>query len=194
NTAFARNEIVYMDEVPQEEPYKNRTGSPIGAGLFYQADGIFNTAEELNAYPHLDNAQVGDIKIVDLNEDGEINGDDQFRSKYTPLPEYVFGMNFDFQYKNFELNLIFHGQKNDSIYDNSFSALGNAAFDNAIVERANDRWTVSNPNGTMPRADGTAPGNNTMWLFDATFVRLKTVELGYSLPKHIVSQANLTDA
>lgn len=194
NTAFARNEIVDMDEVPQEEPYKNRTGRPIGAGLFYKADGIFNTEEELNAYPHLDNTQVGDIKIVDLNEDGEINGDDQFRSKYTPMPEYVFGMNFDFQYKNFDLNLFFQGQTNVNNYDDRFSVLGNAAFDNATVERANDRWTVNNPNGTMPRADGNAPGNNTMWLFDATFVRLKTIELGYSLPKHIVSQANLTDA
>lgn len=193
NTAFARNRITFMDEVPQEEPYKNRTGGPVGAGLFYQADGIFNTEEELASYPHLDATQVGDIKIIDINGDGEINGDDQFRSKYTPIPEYVFGMNFDFQYKNFDLNLFFQGQTNAYNHDGEFAALGNAAYDNATLERGNNRWTVDNPNGTMPRADGNAPGNNTMWQFDATFVRLKTVELGYSLPKDFISKVGLTD-
>lgn len=68
NTAFARSEIIYMDEVPQAEPYMNMTGKPVGAGLFYKADGIFNTPEELNDYPSLPNTQVGDIKIIDLKD------------------------------------------------------------------------------------------------------------------------------
>jgi TonB-linked SusC/RagA family outer membrane protein len=194
NVAFARNKIVFMDEVPQEEPYKNQTGHPVGAGLFYRADGIFNTQEELDSYPHINNTQVGDIKIVDLNNDNEINGDDQFRFDYTSTPEYVFGANFDLQYKNFDLNLFFQGQTNAYNYDDRFGVLGNSAFDNATLERARDRWTVENPNGTMPRADGNAPGNNTLWVFDATFVRLKTVELGYTLPQTIVSKVRLSSA
>lgn len=194
NTAFARNEIEFMDEVPNQESYKNRTGRPVGAGLFYKADGIFNTEEELAGYPHFDNAQVGDIRIVDLNDDGVINEQDEFRSKYSPIPEYIFGMSFDFQYKNFDLSLFFQGQTNAYNYDDRFGLLGNSAYDNATVERATDRWTVDNPDGTMPRADGNAPGNNTMWQFDATFVRLKTVELGYSLPNDFISKVGLTDA
>nr|WKN34822.1 TonB-dependent receptor [Tunicatimonas sp. TK19036] len=194
NTAFARNRIEFMDEVPQDEPYKNQTGHPVGAGLFYQADGIFNTQEELDAYPHLPNTQVGDIKIVDLNDDGEIDGADQFRFDYTSTPEYVFGLTTNLQYKNFDLNVLFQGQTNAYNYDDRFGALGNSAFDNALVARATDRWTVDNPDGTMPRADGNAPGNNTMWLFDATFVRLKNVELGYSLPRELISKVKLTDA
>ncbi len=193
NTAFSRSRIDFMDEVPQDEPYKNLTGHPVGAQLYYKADGIFNTQEELDAYPHLENTQVGDIKIVDLNDDGEINGADQFRFDYTAIPEYVFGMTFDLQYKNFDLNILFQGQTNAYNFDDRFGSLGNSAYDNATVERAKDRWTVDNPNGTMPRADGNAPGNNTMWLFDATFVRLKTVELGYSLPKDLISKIGLTD-
>ncbi|MEK6481395.1 TonB-dependent receptor [Catalinimonas sp. 4WD22] len=194
NTAFSRNRIEFMDEVPQDEPYKNQTGHPVGAGLFYQDDGIFNTQEELDAYPHLPNTQVGDIKIVDLNDDGEINGADQFRFDYTSTPEYVFGLTTNFQYKDFDLNVLFQGQANAYNYDDRFGALGNSAFDNAVVERATDRWTVDNPDGTMPRADGNAPGNNTMWLFDATFVRLKNIEFGYSLPQQLVSKVKLTNA
>ncbi len=194
NTAFARSEIKFMDEVPNDEPRKNLTGKPVGAGLYYQADGIFNTQEELNSYPHVPNAQVGDIKILDLNGDGVINGDDQFRFNYTAIPEYVFGLTFDLQYKNFDLNFLLQGQTNAYNYDDRYPILGNASFDNATVERARDRWTVDNPNGTKPRADGVQPGANTMWLFDATFVRLKSAELGYSLPENVISRVGLTNA
>src|SRR5690606_23280763 len=85
------------------------------------------------------------------------------------------------------------GQTNAYNYDDRFSTLGSATYDNATVERAEDRWTVDNPNGTMPRADGNAPGNNTMWVFDATFVRMKTLELGYSLPEALISRVGLTN-
>lgn len=194
NTAFARSEIIYMDEAPPAEPYISQTGMPVGTGLYYKADGIFNTQEELDAYPHLPNTQLGDIKLVDLNEDDVIDDRDQFRFNYSNTPEYVFGLNFDFNYKNFDLNLFFQGQTNVYNYDDEFPALGNAAFDNALVERAKDRWTVDNPDGTMPRADSNSPGNNTMYLFDATFVRLKSVELSYSLPQEIISKVGLNNA
>lgn len=193
NTAFSRNKIEFMDEVPQDEPYKDRTGRPVGAALFYKADGIFNTQEELNNYPHLSNAEVGDTKIVDLNNDGVIDGADQFRFRYTSTPEYVFGMGIDVKYLNFDLSLFFQGQTNAYNYDDRFSVLGSSAFDNASVYRARDRWTVENPNGSMPRAGDLAPGNNTNWMFDATFVRLKSIELGYALPVNAISWAGLTD-
>ncbi|MBT1698392.1 hypothetical protein KK083_15995 [Fulvivirgaceae bacterium PWU4] len=71
--------------------------------------------------------------------------------------------------------------------------LGSSAFDNASVYRAENRWTTENPNGTMPRAEDLAPGNNTNWLFDATFVRLKTLELGYSIPSPVISRLGLSN-
>jgi TonB-linked SusC/RagA family outer membrane protein len=193
NTAFARNKIVFMDEVPQDQPYKNQTGHPIGAGLFYKADGIFNTQEELDSYPHLANAQLGDTKLLDLNNDGTINGADQFRFDYTARPEVVFGLNLDLQYKKFDLSIFFQGQTNAYNFDDRSSVLGTSAFDNASVYRATDRWSVENPNGTKPRADSSTPNNNTMWLFDATFVRLKTIELGYSLPPQLISKIGLSN-
>jgi TonB-linked SusC/RagA family outer membrane protein len=192
NTSFVRNRIEFMDEVPQDESYKNATGHPVGAQLFYKADGIFNTQSELDDYPHLSNAQVGDTKIVDLNNDGKIDGADQYRFDFTSTPEYVFGLGIDLQYKNFDLSLLFQGQTNAYNYDDRFSVLGSSAFDNASVYRAKDRWTVDNPNGSMPRANDNAPGNNTRWVYDATFARLKNLELGYTIPESVVSKAKLS--
>lgn len=194
NTSFARSRIDFMDEVPQDEEIKNQTGRPIGAGLFYEADGIFNTQEELESYPHLSNAQVGDTKIVDLNGDGMINAADQFRFNYTSTPEVVFGLNLDLAYQGFDVTMFFQGQTNAYNYDGGFASLGNSNFDNASVYRAEDRWTVDNPNGTKPRAGDNAPSNNTMWLFDATFARLKNMEVGYSLPSSLLGRTGLSQA
>jgi hypothetical protein len=188
NIAFAKSEIVFMDETPQAEPYQNQTGRPVGAGLYYKADGIFNTQEELDSYPHGSGAQVGDVKVLDLNKDGVINSKDQFRFDYSATPQYTFGLNSNFQYRNFDLNLFFQGQAKAYKYDATFSTLGGTDFANTYVDRAKDRWTVHNQNGTMPRADTWAPGATTFFLYDASFVRLKTVEFGYHIPKSLLSK------
>jgi TonB-linked SusC/RagA family outer membrane protein len=193
NVAYARSKIVFMDETPQAEPYQSQTGMPVGASLFYKADGIFNTQEELDEFPHANGTKVGDVKIVDLNEDGKIDSKDQFRFDKTSTPEYVFGLNMGAQFMNFDLSVFFQGQANAYNYDETFAGLGGTTFDNAMVQRAKDRWTVDNPDGTMPRADGFQPGWSTFFLYDATFVRLKTFEFGYSLPNHIVSKIALKD-
>lgn len=97
------------------------------------------------------------------------------------------------QYKNFDFSLFLQGQTNAYNYDNQFAKLGTSDYDNAVIERAKDRWSVNNVDGSMPRADFYAPGTTDFFLYDATFVRLKTVELGYSLPKNIASRVKLED-
>ncbi len=193
NIAYARSKIIFMDETPPAEPYQSRTGYPVGAGLYYKTDGIFHTQAELDAYPHQNGTQVGDVKVLDLNTDGVINAKDQFRFDLTNTPEIVFGLNMGLQYKNFDLTLFFQGQTRAFTYDGNFAALGGADFSNTVVERAKDRWTKDNPNGTKPRADAFQPGNSTFFLFDATFIRLKSMEFGYSLPKGIPSKIGLED-
>lgn len=193
NASFARSKIVYMDETPQAEPYQNQTGLPVGASLYYKADGIFHTQAELDAYPHINGTQVGDIKILDLDNDGVIDSKDQFRFDKTATPEIVFGLNLGLKYQNFDLTMFFQGQTNAYNYDDTFVNIGTINFSNAIVERAKNHWTVDNPNGTMPRADAFQPGSTTFFLYDATFVRLKSLELGYSIPKNIVSKIKFDD-
>lgn len=193
NVSFARNKIVYMDETPQSKAYQNQTGHPVGASLYYKADGIFNTQEELDAYPHASGTKVGDIKIVDLSDDGTIDSDDRYRFDYTSTPEIVFGLNTNFRYKSIDLGLFFQGQTNAYHYDSQFATLGTSDNNNAFVARAKNRWTVNNLNGTMPRSDSYSYGTTTFFLYDATFVRLKTVELGYTLPKDIASKIKMNN-
>lgn len=180
-----------MDETPNAEPYQNQTGHPVGAGLYYKADGIFNTEEELNSYPHADGTQVGDIKIVDLNNDGVIDSDDRYRFDYSATPRFVFGLGGSFSYKNFDLSIFFQGQTGAYNYDSEFTQLGGSDPKNTFVARAKDRWTVDNPNGTMPRADAYQLGNTTFFLYDATFIRLKNLEFGYTLPDTWASRLHL---
>lgn len=193
NVSYAKNEIVYMDETPNSEVYQNKTGRPIGAGLFYKADGIFHTQAELDAYPHANGTQVGDIKVIDLNGDGDIDSDDQYRFDYTSTPRLVFGLSGYVKYKNVDLSLFFQGQTGVYNYDNEYTNMGGADPKNAFVDRAANRWTANNPNGTMPRSDAFQPGNTTFFLYDATFIRLKTLELGYTLPKSLASRLQLGD-
>lgn len=192
NVAFARSKIVYMNETPQAEPYQDLTGHPVGAALYYKADGIFHTQQQLDNYPHGAGAQVGDIKIVDVNKDGVINSKDQIVQNFSATPEITFGLNSDFRYKNFDLSLFFSGQADASIYSNLMTTLGSTEQRNTLTYRANNRWTVDNPNGTMPRSDAWTPGATTFFLYNDTFVRLKTAELGYTLPNKFTSRGGFT--
>ncbi|HEV8283124.1 MAG TPA: TonB-dependent receptor [Chitinophagaceae bacterium] len=188
NIAYQRSKTVFLDEVPPAETYQKLTGQPVFSDLYYKADGIFNSKEELDKYPHHANTQVGDIKVVDLNGDGKIDDKDRYRVPYNAIPRYVFGLNSNFQYKNFDLNIFFQGQAGVKNYDGTAAALGGTDFANSSVWRATDRWSEANPNGTKPRADAWQPGNTTFFLFDATFVRLKTAELGYNIPASLLTK------
>jgi TonB-linked SusC/RagA family outer membrane protein len=194
NVSYAHSEIIFMDETPPSEPYMAQTGAPLGSGLYYQSDGIFNTQEELGSYPYATGTQVGDIKIVDKNGDGVINGDDRYMSKNSPIPEYVFGLTTNFQYKGFDLTLFFQGQTKAYAYDGILEEFGEQDLDNNVVFRAENRWTVDNQEGaTMPRADSFEPGTTDFFLYDATFVRLKNAELGYSLGSVLSSVKSIKD-
>ena len=192
NMSYAKNTIIFMDETPNVEAYQNRTGKTIGASLYYKADGIFHTQEELDSYPHHSRTHVGDPKIIDLNEDGKIDSNDRFRFDYDSTPRYVFGLTFGFQYKDFDLSILFQGQAGAYNYDGEFVKIGVSDYSNGSVYRAKDRWTVDNPNGTMPRSDCYQPGSSTFFLYDASFVRLKNAELGYTIPRNIMSKIGFT--
>jgi hypothetical protein len=167
----------------QQETYQKVQGKPALSGLYYQADGIFHNQAELDKYPHDPNTQIGDIKIVDLDNNGVIDANDRYRVPYSQVPKYVFGLNSDLQYKNFDLTIFFQGQSGAKNYDDQAAALGGTDFTNSTVWRATDRWSTSQ--SQRQQTQGRMPGNpepTTFFLFDATFFRLKTVELGYNIP------------
>ncbi len=194
NVSFARSKIIFMDEVPPAEPYMAQTGHPLGSGLYYKSDGIINTQEEYANYPHANGAQVGDIFLVDLNKDGKITGNDRYMTNSSPIPEYVFGLTTNLQYKGFDLILYFQGQTNAWTYDGGLESFARTNLDNNTVYRATNRWTKDNQEGaTMPRADAVQPGTTDFFLYDATFIRIKNLELGYSLGNNLSKRIGLND-
>jgi len=191
NIGYAVSEVIQMDEVPPLYAYQNATGKPLNTALYFKSDGIFNTQEELLNSPRQANQKVGDIKVVDLNEDGKIDNNDRYRADLTSTPLYVFGITTDFRYKNFDLNIFFQGQSGVRNYDGSAASLGGTDFANASVWRADDHWSESNPNGSKPRSDAYQPGNTDFFFFDASFVRLKSMELGYNLPGSLLQKTRV---
>ncbi|HTI89475.1 MAG TPA: TonB-dependent receptor [Puia sp.] len=190
NFTYARSKIIYMDEVPQPEPWQNQSGHPIGSQLVYKSAGIFKDQADLtkNANQAGSGTQVGDQKIANLSGGSAITANDQFRFDYSAIPMETFGLTTNFRYKSFDLVLFFYGQTKVYNYDQIYSTLGGTDFGNAMVARATNRWTVSNPNGSLPRSNAWDPGNTTLYLKDATFIRLKTAEIGYTLPRTLTAK------
>ncbi len=194
NVSFAKSKIIFMDEVPPAQAYMAQTGHPLGSALYYKSDGIFNTQAEYDNYPHADGTQVGDIKLVDLNNDGKITGDDRYMTNNSATPEYVFGLSSYLQYKGFDLTLYFQGQTDAWTYDGNLESFARTNLDNNTVFRSTNRWTVDNQEGaTMPRADSYQPGATDFFLYDATFIRIKNLEFGYNLGNKLSKKIGLND-
>jgi TonB-linked SusC/RagA family outer membrane protein len=197
NITYTANEIIFMDESPNIPDYQRREGHPIDSWLLYKTDGIFNTQEEFDATDtKRPGAQLGDIKYIDVNEDGVINDLDRTRIYDSNIPKFIYGLNFNFQYKGFELSMLWQGQADAITYVNPTQRNGDI---NIPLWMYNDRWTPENEDATMPRAfyHRTETYNtlrSDFWLEDASFLRLRNLELAYTLPQNIISKTFLGNA
>jgi len=195
NVAFARNKVVFSDEQPAAEQYQLATGRPIGAGLYYNAIGVFKDDAEVTAYPHFVNARPGDLKYEDVNKDGELNSRDQIRVNQTNVPEITFGFNANFHYKGFDLSVLLQGQENAKSYFGGYFPVMSYSLGNFLSWRAEDRWTPQNTDAAMPRASyelfNNNTNNSTQWLLNAGFLKVRNVELGYNLPKDLLAKAKV---
>jgi len=201
NISYAKNKVLKGLEPALGQPYQAAAGNPINAKLVYRALGIFKTTEELNAYPRMAGTKVGDLKFEDMNGDGLININDQFRLDETSTPQLMYAINASVRYANFDLSILFQGQEKaisnfyetlDNLNDKNFyfPLMNPNGLGNFLQWRADDHWSYDNPDGNQPRADASNATNNatapnTHWILDAGFLRLKNVELGYTLPASV---------
>ena len=197
NFAFARNKVVEVDEPLRPVPWQVRTGHPMNALLLYKSLGVYSDLEEVNSTAHLDQARPGDIIIEDYNEDGEINSLDKQLFPFTPIPEITFGLSFDVSYKNWALSGLFQGQSRAlrPIYPDGANGLGIGGIGGNYLQRdAVDRWTPENTDATAPRAFERA---EEYWRFDyetnynyadVSFLRLRTLNLSYTLPQDFMNR------
>ncbi len=159
---------------------QSRVGLPIGSFYGYKTNGIFQSAADLSAYPHLSTAVPGDLRIVDVNNDGKIDGNDRTNIG-SPIPKYILGLSFEADYEGFDFSFDLQG------------VFGNKIFNAKEVVRPDPynwekhvlgAWTGPGTSNSEPRAS--YGGNNYLpsdkFIQDGSFGRLRNLALGYTLP------------
>ncbi len=186
NGSYAKNKIVFSFDTPGIPEYQKAQGRPMNAGLNYVAIGIFKDQAAVDAYPHWAGAQGGDIIFKDVNNDGVIDWQDKVRDTKNNMPRFIGGFNAVVGYKQVDLSVLFQGAAGAIVY------LGVESGDigNYYETFAKNRWTPENTNATYPRAwnrDNEYWRNqgNSFWQFSTDYVRLKSLEIGYTLPSGI---------
>ena len=196
NMTYARNTVIEDDTAPALWSYQNTRGKSINIPLGYIALGLFQSQEEIDNSPkqELGTYTVGDIKYKDVNNDNVINAYDRVFIGYAREPEIMYGFGFTMAWKGFDLSVNFTGAANSTIL---LDAAGMWPFQldypgyNVYREYYDHRFIPGgdNTNALYPVVhNGTSTNNyqiNTLYLHDASYLKLKTAELGYSFPRRI---------
>jgi len=206
NLTATSNRYGHYEEPPYQYPYRFQAGKPINQGFGYVAERLFVDDKEAQNSPpqsfgNLFQPQGGDIKYRDVNKDGIINQDDQVPLGLPTTPQIIYGFGFSVGYKSFDLNAFFQGLGRESFFINAtadndryYGKYGTAPFvNNAQILKAyaDDHWSLENQNlqALYPRLSVIENKNNeaqsSWWLRDGSFMRLKSLEVGYSLPKRL---------
>ncbi|MBL7857686.1 MAG: TonB-dependent receptor [Cyclobacteriaceae bacterium] len=171
---------------------RTSVGLPLGAFYGYVVDGVFQNQAELDAYPHLSIAEVGDVRFVDTNKDGVLNGNDRTYIG-SPIPKVLYGLNLEGAYKGFSLSIDFQGQQGNKIY-NAKETVRPALYN--FEQHVFDRWTGEGTSNTEPRSS--AGGYNflpsTRFIQDGSFFRLRSISLAYGLPQQMIEKIHFKSA
>lgn len=201
---YAKNTIKFWDEAPGSPEWQKSTGHPMNTGLYYEYDGVFKDWDEINNTANRPNydgitkdadLRPGDMKFKDLDGDGKITPDDRYRSDRTNEPKWTYGITGNLQWKNFDLSVLFQGAA-DSWTKVYWEAGDIGNYPKYVYDK---HWSIENPSSLYPRVnersayywDGTAAGNNTYWMVNTNYIRLKNLELGWTLPKAWLAQTKL---
>ena len=159
---------------------RSEIGLPIGAFYGYKTDGVFQSQEELAAYPHDPQAGVGDLRFVDVNGDGKIDGRDRTNIG-SPIPSFIFGFNFGLEFMGIDLSVNIQGQTGNDIF-NAKEVVRPDPYN--FETRVLNRWTGPGTSNTEPRASfgGYNYTPSDHFIQDGSFVRIRNVSLGYTLP------------
>jgi TonB-linked SusC/RagA family outer membrane protein len=155
-------------------------GLPIGSFYGYKTDGIFQNKAELDAYPHSSQAGVGDLRFVDVNEDGKIDGRDRTNIG-SPIPKFIFGFNLGFEIYGIDLSVNVQGQTGNKIF-NAKEVVRPDPYN--FEAHVLNYWRGEGTSTTEPRPSfgGYNYTPSDRFIQDGSFLRIRNVVLGYSLP------------
>lgn len=190
NFTYATNKYVERDEKNYRYEYLKSIGYPINQTWGYVAERLFVDQKEIDNSPRQEFGPYmrGDIKYQDINGDGVIDSNDRIPMGYPTVPEIQYGFGASMGYKDLDFSFFFQGNARVSFYINPE---GIAPFENrrnAPEIIARDSWSVTNPDihAFWPRLATYRVNNNiqtsSWWLRNGSFIRLKTLEMGYNIP------------
>lgn len=195
NFTYARNVILDQDQPDYKYLYMNRTGQSRYQTFGLVAAGLFKDQADIDSWPEQTFGEVapGDIKYLDLNGDGVVDSYDTKPIGYTNVPEIVYGFGFSLQWKSFDFSAFFQGVGHVSFSTLTDQTLGfnarNSREANIFADVYDNYWTPDRLDAKYPRLYiGTNNNNNqasTFWMANGSYMRLKNLEIGYTLPKRI---------
>jgi TonB-linked SusC/RagA family outer membrane protein len=170
-------------------------GSPINAWYGLEAEGLFNSYDQIDSHaqPAGQVTRLGDIIYKDQNNDGLINEDDRVVIG-DPNPRYIYGFNINLGYKNFDFSGFLQGVgKRDQYLELGFAQ--GPVWENYTSQWHKDYWTPDNPDARHPAYYSNINRNyyttNSWWILDGSFMKLRNVQIGYTLPQNILSQLGI---
>jgi len=200
---FSRNKILASGQEKKKYAYQSEVGQPFGREMGYLAEGYFIDQSEIDNSPDQSTvggaSQPGDLKYTDVNDDGVIDQFDRVYMGSPKIPEITYGFGSNVFYKSFDLSFLFQGVTNVSFFANP-KAFPEENRGNVLTVIADSYWSegTQNLNADFPRLGvGEQTKNYTgssWWLRDGSYIRLKQVELGYSLPKSWVEKYKIGSA
>ena len=205
NGGYAQNKVVFLDEVKSDAipTAQYREGKPLDSYLVFKSAGVFKDKADIEANKIDYSAATpklvpGDMKFEDVNGDGKIDDKDAVRLNKSIQPTFNFGMTFELKYKNFDMNVLFQGATGAAIRIQTESG----DIGNFLKYSYDNRWSIANPSSEHPRLasrgdtyfTGGNFGNNTYFLFDKDYIRLKNIEIGYRLPKALLDKIKISNA
>lgn len=192
--SYSTNKVTDFGEPEEIHPWLSSKGYSVGVIRGLIAEGYFQDWEEIinsNIEYTYGSLQPGDIKYKDLNGDHVIDANDWQPIGSSETPKHFFGLNLGAEYKGIGFTVLFQGAAGTSrnitgIYGYPFSGKG------TIFEHQLDYWTPENPDARFPRLSLDTENNNarnsTLWVVDASYLRLKTAQIYYSLPDKIFNE------
>jgi TonB-linked SusC/RagA family outer membrane protein len=178
---------------------RTSVGEPVS--YFYGRNilGIFQTEAEVASHATQDGAGVGRFKYEDVNGDGVINDNDRTKIG-DPHPDFTFGINMNFQYNNWDMSMFWNGSVGNDIFD--YTALYYETpyfFNGNRSTRVLDSWSPSNTDAALPALSESITNNeftlaNSFFVRDGTYLRLRTLQIGYTLPDTIASKLGASSA
>lgn len=191
NFTYATNEYLKLSEASYADKYRSKVGHNIDQQWGYVAERLFVDDAEIANSPKqsFGTYMPGDIKYKDINNDGKIDTGDLVPIGHPSVPEIQYGFGLSSGYKNVDLSFFFQGNARVSFFINPTSIAPFEGRRNALQIVADNYWRETDPDihAFWPRLSTTPLENNvqrsTWWLRDGKFLRLKTVEIGYNIPK-----------